>query len=97
MSDAEEQFYDEFEVMMATKYMFYVSIDNPEGLILGQHVFLETGNGNTEKKEGLWLSASYVVQEETTYVWVANGFNRLEKRVIELGEYDKELEQYQIL
>ena len=36
-------------------------------------------------------------QEVHSYVWAANSFNRLEKRAIELGEYDENLDQYQIL
>lgn len=89
--------YEDYGVVMSTKYPFYVSIDNPEGLLLGQHVYLEINNGDQEKKEGIWISRGYIVEEETTYVWVANKLNRLEQRVVELGEYDAALDQYQIL
>ena len=31
------------------------------------------------------------------YVWAANDKNKLEKRIVELGEYDEELAEYQIV
>lgn len=95
--ESEDEYYDEYDVIKATKYPFYVSIDDPEGLLLGQHVYLEIDDGETEVKEGIWLSSSYVVEEDITYVWVSNSLNRLEKRVVELGEYDVSVDQYQIV
>lgn len=113
----------------ATKYPFYVELASSEGLLLGQHVYIELDIGQDEEKEGLWLYSYYIVMEEgsgagesvpedstegevldlnleadtestgtaVAYVWVANEKNRLEKRYVELGEYDAELDQYQIL
>lgn len=90
--------YSEGEVMMASKYPFYIELDNSEGLILGQHVYIELDEGQTEVKEGLWLYSFYIVQEEdSAFVWTANSKNKLEKRKVDLGEYDAELDQYQIL
>ncbi len=48
----------------ASKYPFYTSLDNADGLILGQHVLIELDQGQTEEKEGLWLYASYIVMGE---------------------------------
>jgi len=45
----------------ASKYPFYISLEDTEGLILGQHVFIELDEGQTEVKEGLWLYGSYIV------------------------------------
>ena len=90
--------YGEGEVMMASKYPFYIELENSEGLILGQHVYIELDEGQTEVKEGLWLYSFYIVQEEdSAFVWTANSKNKLEKRKVDLGEYDAELDQYQIL
>ncbi|MCM1258659.1 MAG: efflux RND transporter periplasmic adaptor subunit [Roseburia sp.] len=47
----------------ASKYPFYISLDSADGLILGQHVYIELDQGQTETKEGLWLYASYIVME----------------------------------
>lgn len=86
------------DTVMASKYPFYIALDNADGLILGQHLYIELDQGQEEEKEGIWLSSSYVVQEEDkAYVWAANSRNRLEKRTVKLGEYDEMMDQYQIL
>lgn len=91
-------YYEGGENIGTSKYPFYVVLDNMEGLILGQHVYIELNEGQTEEKTGIWLSSSYIVQEETgAYVWASNSRNRLEKRAVEVGEYDESLDEYQIL
>lgn len=82
----------------STKYPFYVQLDTSDGLMLGQHVYIEMDEGQQEVKEGIWIFADYVVQDESgAYVWTANEKDRLEKRYVELGEYDGELNEYEIL
>ncbi|MCI8483379.1 MAG: efflux RND transporter periplasmic adaptor subunit [Lachnospiraceae bacterium] len=82
----------------ATKYPFYITLESTEGLMMGQHLFIELDMGQTEQKEGIWLFEGYIVTEgEKSYVWAANDRNRLEKREVELGEYDEELGEYEIL
>lgn len=84
--------------VMASKYPFYIELETAEGLILGQHVYIELDQGQEEVKEGVWLYGFYIVQdEETPYVWVANDRNRLEKRYVELGEYDADMDEYEIV
>lgn len=84
--------------MQASKYPFYIELENAEGLILGQHVYIEMDQGQEKVKEGLWLYGSYLVQEEEqAYVWVSGKKNRLEKRYVELGEYDADMEEYEIV
>lgn len=93
------------ETMMASKYPFYIELENAEGLILGQHVYIELDYGQEEVKEGVWLYGYYIVQDEyeqqesdtQPYVWVANDRNRLEKRYVELGEYDADMDEYEIV
>lgn len=86
------------EQVQASKYPFYVSIDSSEGLILGQHVYIELGEEEEETKDGIWLYGFYIVQEEDrAYVWASNSKNRLEKRTVELGEYNADMDQYEIL
>ena len=82
----------------ATKYPFYISLDSTDGLMLGQHVYVEADYGQGDVKEGLWLYGSYIVRDEDTpYVWAANEKNRLEKHYIELGEYDADMDEYEIV
>lgn len=91
-------YYGNGETVMASKYPFYIVLDSADDLILGQHVYIELDQGQEEEKEGIWLTSSYVVQEEDkAYVWASNSRNRLEKRTVELGEYDETMDQYQIL
>lgn len=80
----------------ASKYNFYVNLDSYEGLIIGQHLYIEVDAG--EIKEGLWLPASYITaEEEEAYLWVAGKKDRLERRKITLGEYDSDSDKYEIL
>lgn len=86
------------DTQSSAKYPFYVELDSAEGLLLGQHVYIEMDEGQEETKEGIWLYSSYIVQDESgTYVWTANEKNRLEKRSVELGEYDGNLDEYEIV
>ena len=82
----------------ATNYYFYVELDSFEGLMLGQHVYVEADYG-FEAKSGLWLSEYYFfdIDEKIGYVWAENEKGAMEKRRIELGEYDEELMEYEVL
>ena len=83
----------------ASKYSFYVTLDSTDGLMLGQHLYIEPdyGQGEVEEKEGVWLYGYYIVQDDgDPYVWAADKKNRLEKRKVELGEYDENLDEYEI-
>lgn len=81
----------------ATKYPFYIQLDSAEQLILGQHVYIELDEGQQVKKEGIWLYSYYIVMDDgEPYVWVGNEKGKLEKRTVTLGEYDEELDEYEI-
>ncbi|MDO4553774.1 MAG: HlyD family efflux transporter periplasmic adaptor subunit, partial [Lachnospiraceae bacterium] len=81
----------------SSNYPFYIQLDNSDGLILGQHVYVEPDNGQDEEKDGIWLDSYYIVQEdESSYVWAESRTGRLEKRTVTLGEYDEELDKYEI-
>lgn len=75
----------------ASKYPFYVSLDNNKGLKLGQHVYVEVDNGQSTKKKGIWLDASFIVSDDNgnSYVWVSER-GKLKKRKVELGKSDEE-------
>ncbi len=88
---------DDSSTETASKYNFYIQLASSEDMLLGQHVFIEPDYGQSEKKEGIWIDESYIVQDDKdAYVWVMNGKNKLEKRTVELGDYDSNLLMYQI-
>lgn len=83
----------------SSKYPFYITLDSGDGLMLGQHLYVELDAGQTEMQEGIWLYSGYVVQEEdgSSYVWANNGNGKLEKRAVELGSYNEEMDTQEIL
>lgn len=88
---------DDDQTTTSSKYPFYVELDSSEGLILGQHVYIEPNEGQDDAKKGLWLDAYYIVQDDNnSYVWAESGTKRLEKRKVTLGDYNEELDQYQV-
>lgn len=81
-----------------TKYPFYVSLDSIDGLMLGQHVYVEIDYGQGEAKEGLWLPEYYIIMEnDSYYVWAEDEDGYIEKRELKVGEYDDSLCNYEIL
>ncbi len=83
------------EMTSSSKYPFYVTLSSAEGLILGQHVYVEPDYGQGEKKDGIWLPAWYICDAEgDAWVWAANARDRLEKRSVTLSDYNDELGVY---
>lgn len=82
----------------SSKYPFYVMLDSDEGLMLGQHVYIEMDMGQEEEQTGLWLPEYFISDlESDPYVWADNGKGKLEKRPVVLGEYNPDLMEYEIL
>ena len=81
----------------SSKYPFYVTLESMDGLILGQHVYIEKDIGQNKVKEGLWIPNYFILEEDGEYfAWVANSKDKLEKKKIEVEEKDEELGKYQI-
>ena len=75
------------EMTSSSKYPFYVELDSTDGLILGQHVYMELEREEGETS-GPSIDMSFVCYEEdgvTAYVWAENR-GRLEKRTVTVGE-----------
>ena len=85
------------EMTSSTKYPFYVELENTEGLLLGQHVYMQMDAGEDEIA-GISISSAFVAFEEdgSTYIWAENR-GKLEKRPVTLGEYNMMNDTYQIL
>lgn len=90
-SNSNNNFYGADSSESASKYPFYVSLDNNKGLMLGQHVYIEADNGQSTKKKGIWLDASFIASDDNgnSYVWVSEK-GKLKKRKVELGKTDEE-------
>ena len=77
------------EMTSASKYPFYVELEDTDGLILGQHVYLEVfaEEGDTA---GISVGSAFICYDEdgSTYVWAENNRGKLEKRIVLLGEYN---------
>ena len=86
------------EMTTSSKYPFYVELDNTEGLLLGQHVYLRL-EGQEETAGGISIGSAFICYEETdgsTYVWAENR-GKLEKRYVTLGEYSMMNDSYLVL
>lgn len=82
----------------ASNYNFYVKLGQDEGLMLGQHVLIEVDNGQDDEKSGMWLNSAYLhIDGDNYYVWADNGHGRLTLRKIKVGDYNEELDEYEIL
>ena len=75
----------------ASKYEFFVELDTNEGLLMGQHVYIEPGAGDEDPGEGLLLPLYYVVETEgDPFVYAADDEGRIEKRSVVLGDRDED-------
>ena len=84
-------YYDSGSGEQASKYDFFVELDSSEGLLMGQHVYIELGAQATEAGDALALPLYYVVETEgTPFVYAADADSRIEKRAVVLGERDEE-------
>lgn len=80
----------------ASKYNFYVKLDDDKDLMMGQHVLVEPDNGQDEKKDGMWLPSAYIRKDHNKYyVWL-DSHNKLKLHEIKVGEYDENLDEYEV-
>ena len=85
------------EMTSSSKYPFYVELDSTEGLILGQHLYMEL-----QQEEGDFtgpqIGSAFLCYEEdgTAYVWAEKN-GRLEKRPVTLGEYNPMRDTFEVL
>lgn len=83
----------------SSNYPFYVELVTSDGMMMGQHVYLEKDKGLDERAAGLWLEEYLIVNAPSgnPFVWADNGKGRIEKRPVTLGEHDEDLMSYLIL
>ena len=89
---------------LSSSYVFDVELDNVEGLLLGQHVYIELYMEQMPM-EGIWIPESFLMDlamneetfEMTAAVWAENAGGKLERRAVTLGMYDGMTGCYEIL
>jgi HlyD family secretion protein len=84
----------------STKYPFYVTLDNSEGLMMGQHLYIELGQTSAPEmdfSDGTYLYDYYIAYDEegNPFVW-ADKNGKLVKQSIELGDYYEEQMVYSV-
>ena len=74
------------EMTASSKYPFYIELDNTDGLMLGQHVYLEVEKEEGEES-GIPVSLAFICYDDdgSAYVWAENNRGKLEKRIVTLG------------
>ncbi len=80
----------------ASKYSFYVNLETTDGLMLGQHLYLEVDNGQTVAKNGLYLPSYFLMLEEGGYFVWKQVNDHIEKTEVKVGEYDENTDTYEI-
>lgn len=82
----------------ASRYPFYVELESDEGLLMGQHVYIEPDAGENDGEAAVVLDASFFNDTEgKPWVWAEDQNGRLEKRQVALGEYDGMRDAYPVL
>lgn len=94
----QNSYYDEDDTVSSSKYAFYVELSEDDGLMMGQHVYLEMNYGEeAENASGLQLPTYYLNDTDTEpWVWAQGKNQKLEKREVVLGEYLEDLDMYVI-
>lgn len=81
-----------------SKYNFYVSLDSVDGLMLGQHLYIELDYGQDQLAEGLNIPSYYILQEDGKFfVWKRDKDAKITKAEITVGDYDMERDTYPVL
>ena len=84
----------------STKYPFYITLDDSEGLMMGQHLYIELGATDAPEmdfSDGTYIYDYYIDYGEdgNPFLWVDNN-GKLAKQSIELGDYYEEQMVYSI-
>ena len=91
--------YMDEDTAMSSKYPFYVALQDSNGLLLGQHVYIEPDYGQDaiDDANTIHMPSWYICDAEgNPYVWAQGNNGKLEKRNVTLGEYDEMMDTYVI-
>ena len=78
------------EMTTTSKYPFYVSIEQLDGLMIGQHVYMRADLGEYENAEDIRLDASFINDADTSpWIWAESAQGLLEKRNVSIDAYEE--------
>lgn len=88
----------------ASSYPFYVELDSTDGLLLGQHVYIQMASWVPDS-DGVYIPEDYLMDllytpetdATTASVWAVGSDGRLEKRTVTLGLYESGIASYCVL
>lgn len=100
----DQMYYGTMDTMTASSsYPFYVVLESTEGLLLGQHVYIQLAAAGAATGE-LYIPESYLTDFTTdplgtitASVWVTGEDGTLVKQIVGLGEYDLNTGSYQVV
>ena len=96
----QQQSYYDSDTSLSSKYPFYVTLDEGDGLLLGQHVYIEPDYGQEDEQDASAINLpSYFISDPdgSPWVWAQNSKGKLEKRDLKLGEYNADTDTYPVL
>ncbi len=87
------------EMTSSSNYAFYVTMENSDELMVGQHVYIEPDYGQADaSEEEMRLPSAYIVSPDGgAFVWAEGKNGKLEKKAIKLGAYSEEDDTYPVL
>ena len=100
LQNSNYNYYGDPDTANSSKYPFYVELDDSDGLMLGQHVYIEPDYGQAADtdSDALMLPSYYIADiDSVPFVWAQNAKGKLEKRDIGLGEYDPDTDCWEVL
>lgn len=100
----EDYYYDEGSSgESASKYAFYVDLEDGTDILMGQHVYLMPYEEGTYSPETITLASSFFTIEEnedgttTSWCYVASEEGKIEKREVTLSPLNEETDTYMVL
>ena len=96
----QQQSYYDSDTNLSSKYPFYVALDTSDGLLLGQHVYIEPDYGQDAEQDASAINLpSYFINDPDgkPWVWAQSSKGTLEKRDLKLGEYNADTDTYPVL
>jgi len=85
------------EYTSSSKFPFYITLDSTNGLLLGQHVYIEPNIGQEQGTDSFMLYADYLVEDEDGFFAWADDGGKLEKRSVTVGAFDDMMYMYEIV